>query len=309
MFTTIGFAAVTVAPIFILIFIGILLRQSGLISKEFITTASKIVFRLALPAMVFSKMSKVREIPDALIGVTLLFAGVTVIVFIILWLSAGKLPAVTHGSFVQGAFRGNIAIIGLAVIENAFGLEALQAGVVILMVMMPLYNLLAVIVLSRSSAVQGGNILKQVLLNLIKNPLIWAIAIGLPFGLHNIHMPVVVQRTLNYLSQLAMPLALISIGGSLTLRGLMQRRFLWITASAVKLFVLPLIVFAGTALFGISGNVRAAVVAASACPTAVSSFAMAEAMGADGELSGEIISATTLFSVFTFTFWIVLLMS
>ena len=307
MTNTILFAAATVAPIFALIFVGVLLRRARIIGKEFITAGSKIVFNIALPAMVFTRMSKVKGIPDGLGGVVLIFVVVTVFIFFLLWFLARKLPTPVHGSFVQGAFRGNISIIGLAIIENSFSIETVQAALVVLMVIMPLYQLLAVIVLSRSSAGEGVNIYKHVFFNFIKNPLIWAIFIGLLFGLLGIQLPSVVDRTLGYLSQLTMPLALISIGGSLSLAGLMSRRFLWITASVFKLLVLPLGVWAGTRIFGISDTASAAAVITSACPAAVSGFAMAAAMGADSELAGEIVSATTLFSIFTLAFWIVLL--
>ena len=307
MFSTIVFAAATVAPIFALIFIGALLSRAGIIGKDFISAGSKIVFNIALPAMVFNKMSKVKEIPEGLGSVVLIFVVVTVFVFFLLWFLARRLPTPVHGSLIQGAFRGNISIIGLAVIENSFAIETLHAAMVVIMVVMPLYQLLAVIVLSRSSADEGGNIVKHVLLNFLKNPLIWAIFIGLFFGFLDIKMPVIADRTLGYLSQLTMPLALISIGGSLSIAGLMKRRSLWITASLFKLLILPLGVWAGAKIFGIADHAAAAAVITSACPAAVSGFAMAEAMGADGELAGEIVSATTLFSIFTLAFWIVLI--
>ena len=307
MISSIEFAAATVVPIFILIFIGTLLRATGIIDRQFITRGSKLVFNFALPAMVFSKMSAVENVPEGLSETIILFLAVTIIFFGLLWLCALRLPVKLHGSFVQGAFRGNIAIIGLAVTENAFGQQALQAAVVILMVMMPVYNFLAIIVLGRNSGGSDTRPIKTVAVNLVKNPLIWAIAVGLLFGIYKIPVPSAVDRTLSYLSQLTMPLALISIGGSLTLSGLVKRKLLWISAAAVKLVVIPLAVWLGTLVLGITGNAQNALVVLSACPAAVSGFAMAEAMGADSELAGEIISATTLLSIITVSFWIVLL--
>lgn len=307
MLSTIGFAAATVAPIFLLIFTGIILRQTGVIDKAFIATGSNIVFKIALPAMVFLKMSTIKKIPAALWEVIILFVAVTLVLYGILWIAAGRQPVRTHSAFIQGASRGNITIIGLAVVENAFGLEAMQSGVVVLMVMMPLYNILAIIVLSRCQVNRDKSIFIQAFFKIVKNPLIWAIAIGVTFGLSDLRIPAFASRTLGYLSQLTMPLALISIGGSLTLQGLKKRRALWAAASVSKLVVLPLLVWSGTMILGISGNAQYAVVLASACPSAVSSFAMAQAMGADAELAGEIVSATTLFSILSLTFWIVLL--
>ena len=307
MLSNIIFASETVAPIFLLIFIGVLLRRFGIINAEFITVGSTIVFKFALPAMVFVKMSQIKGIPQGLPLVIMIFIAAILIIYSAAWFFTRKLPAPLYGSFVQGSSRGNITIIGLAVIENAFGLEAVQAGLVILMVIMPLHNLLAVIVLGRSSAEQDKNIIKQVLLNLIKNPLIWAIAAGIPFGFLNIRLPSFAQSTIGYLSQLTMPLALLSIGGSLTLSGLMKRKLLWISGTIIKLLILPLLVCIITVLFDITGSARYAVVLAAACPSAVSGFSMAVAMGADGELAGEIVSASTLFSIISLTAWIVVL--
>jgi len=308
MLKTILFAAATVFPIFSLIVIGVFLRRNGTIGKDFITSGSNVVFKLALPAMIFSKMLKLDHIPDTMPGALLLFAAVTVAVYIAVWIVSSRLPVPVHGGFVQGAFRGNISIIGIAVAENAFGLGALQNVVVTLMVMMPMYNILAIIVLGRSSLDTEKGALRHVVFNIIKNPIIWAIALGLPLGLLHIKLPGIITMTFDYLSRLAMPLALISIGGSLTFTGLVKRKGLWMAAAAIKLLVIPLLVWIGAVIFNITGDARSALIVAAACPTAVSSFAMAQAMGADSELSGEIVSATTLLSVITITFWIVLLM-
>ncbi|MFH2113505.1 MAG: AEC family transporter, partial [Spirochaetota bacterium] len=128
--------------------------------------------------------------------------------------------------------------------------------------------------------------------------------LGLPFGLLEINLPSVVVNSMGYISRLTLPLALISIGGSLNMKSLMSRKLLWTGASAIKLLVLPVLVWLAARAFSITGDTLVILVVFAACPTAVTSFVMAEALGADGELAGEIVSATTLFSMFTMTFWI-----
>ena len=135
----------------------------------------------------------------------------------------------------------------------------------------------------------------------------WGILLGLPFGLLHINLPGVVVNSMGYISRLTLPLALIGIGGSLNLKGLMARKLLWTGASAIKLLVLPALVWLLARIFSIPDDIRVTLVIFAACPTAVTSFVMAEAMGADSELAGEIVSATTLFSMFTMSVWIGLL--
>ena len=147
------------------------------------------------------------------------------------------------------------------------------------MVMMPLITVISIIVLSRSSVRSDENMLKQVVLNIVRNPLIWAIACGLPIGLYGINLPGIVTRTLDYISRLAMPLALISIGGSLTLKGMVKDRMLLISSMMFKAYRHTGPGLAGTLLFNISGNMQASLVLAAACPTAVSSFAMGPGHG------------------------------
>jgi predicted permease len=304
MLDTLAFAAETIAPIFALILVGLVLKKKAVIGDSFISTSSVLVYRLVLPVMLFQRMSLVDTIPaDLYLGIAV-FSGATILVFIVTWLVFSRMPGPIKGSMVQGGFRGNITILGLAVVESSYGSNALQSAVVFLIVLMPLFNFLAIVILSYSSGRREGSIAKKVIGEVIRNPLIWGILLGLPFGLLDIQLPGMAVNSMEYVSRLTLPLALIGIGGSLNMKSLMGRKLLWSGASVIKLMVLPALVWLLAGLFSITGDTLITLVVFGACPTAVTSFVMAEALGADSELAGEIVSATTLFSMLTLTFWI-----
>jgi hypothetical protein len=307
MLDTLVFAAETIVPIFFLILVGMVLKKQGVIGESFISTSSLLVYRLVLPVMLFQRMATVESIPAELYLGMAVFSGATILVYLVSWAAFRRLSGPRCGSMVQGSFRGNITIIGLAVIEGSYGLAAVQVAAVFLVVLMPLFNFLAILVLSHSSGRQKGNIPTAVLGEVIRNPLMWGILLGLPFGLLRIGLPGIVGNSLGYISRLTLPLALIGIGGTLDLKGLMTRKLLWTGASTIKLLVLPALVWLLARNFSIPGDMLVTLVIFAACPTAVTSFVMAEAMGADSELAGEIVSATTLFSMFTLSVWIGLL--
>ncbi len=293
-----------VLPLFVLILLGLFLRRGGVIDDAFVSGASRLVFRIALPVMVFRRLSQIDSIPAELFAGIGLFAAVTLLVFVSLWIFLRRIPGPQWAAAIQGAFRSNIAIIGLAVIENSYGPRALALGAVVLAAIMPLYNLLAITVLSHGAHRNEGSLWLKVAREVSTNPLLWAVAAGIFASLVSLPLPTGAQQVLDYLSRLTLPLALISIGASLSVKGLVHRRGLWALASAVKLVVIPALVYAGGLLTGIDGDLLRVLVLTSGCPTAVASFVMARAMGADSELAGEIISVTTLLSVLTLTGWI-----
>ena len=309
MLDTLVFAAETIVPIFSLILVGMVLKKQGVIGESFISTSSVLVYRLVLPVMLFQRISKVESIPAELYLGMAIFAAATILVYMVSWAAFRGLPGPRCGSMVQGSFRGNITIIGLAVIESSYGLAAVQIAAVFLVVLMPLFNFLAILVLSQSSGSHKGPIMATVLGEVIRNPLMWGILLGLPFGLLHINLPGVVVNSMGYISRLTLPLALIGIGGSLNLKGLMTRKLLWTGSSVIKLLLLPALVWLLARVFTVTNDILVTLVIFAACPTAVTSFVMAEALGADSELAGEIVSATTLFSMFSLTLWIGLLVN
>ncbi|MEJ5263143.1 MAG: AEC family transporter, partial [Ignavibacterium sp.] len=125
----------------------------------------------------------------------------------------------------------------------------------------------------------------------------------------SIKLPSIVITTGNYLSELALPLALIGIGGSLNLEQIKKASALAFTSSVIKLIIIPLILTTIAFVFGYSGVDLGIMFILFASPTAIVSFIMAEAMGANSKLAGNIILISTLGSVFTIAAGILILKS
>lgn len=310
MFDNIVFTANIVAPVFLIIAVGYFARRRKIINEVFVDVTSKFVFQVSLPVFIFLEISKIDLTQVFDINQIVFITLGTFLTYILIWIATIpfiKNPA-DKGAFVQGAFRGNYAIVGLALIKNLLGTDALGKASLILAFLLPVYNILAVIVLVVPMH-QGEIKFKTILQEIIFNPLILAVIIALPFSYWKIKIPDMFTVTGNYLAELALPLALIGIGGSLNLENLKKASSLAFTSSIIKIIVLPAILTLLALLLGYRNDDLGIMFIAFACPTAIASFVMADVMGANSKLAGNIIMITTLGSVFTISAGIIILKS
>lgn len=303
------FTLATVAPVFLICFLGIFLRKIRLIDDDFVHISSKLVFTVALPALIFIKLSASDffKIIDAF--QILYVCGATIIAFTCIWIFARPLIRCGRdlGAFVQGSFRSNYAIVGFAIILNLLGENALTKASVLLVFVMPLYNLLAIIVLTVTRHQEKEIHIKQTVFHILSNPLIIATLISLPFSYFRIPVPKVVVSTASYLASLTLPLALIGIGGSLNLKSIQKASRMAFAATLIKLILIPGIFTYLAVCLGFQGEDLGVMFLLFASPTAVASFVMAKAMGANSKLAGNIVLMTTLGASVTITVGIFLL--
>ena len=306
---SLAFTANTVAPIFFIVFLGIVLKRIGLIDAPFVSTASRLVFTLTLPALVFMAISgtNFQSVfnPDQLIY----FVGATLSSFALLWWLAARWikDGRDLGAFIQGAFRGNYGIIGLAVSYNLFADSGLAQASILLAMVIPLYNVLSIFALTLPLHKEGGLKFSSALLEIIKNPLILAVLFALPFSFMGWTLPEVVEKTGRYFANLTLPLALLAIGGSLSIKSLKDTSAMAFWATSTKLVILPVGLSIGAWIYGFRGQDLAMLFILFGCPTAAASFVMAKATGANGELAANIILTTTLGSVLSLSAGIYLL--
>jgi len=310
LFENIIFTANIVAPVFLIIAVGYFAKRMKIINEVFVEVTSRLVFQISLPVFIFLEiaeldLSQVLELKQ----IAYIYAA-TIIPYLLIWF--GTIPFIKNpkdkSAFVQGAFRGNYAIVGLALISNLFGGEALGKATLILAFLLPLYNVLAVIVLVVPKH-QGKINFKSIFLEILLNPLILAVVFALPLSYFKLKLPEMFISTGNYLADLALPLALVGIGGSLNMENLKRASTLAFTASIIKIVILPIILTIGAYLLGYVMDDLGIMFIVFACPTAIASFVMADAMGANSKLAGNIIMLTTLGSVFTIAIGILLLKS
>jgi len=300
-----------VAPVFLIIALGFAIKKIGVINENFVAITSKFVFNVSLPAFIFMKISSL-DLHAALdMGqIIFIYAG-TLLVYFIIWIISSLF--IKDGRdlsvFVQGAYRSNYAIVGLAIIANLFGDKGLGKASLILAFLLPVYNVLAVVILTvPMRKIRKLNLLSTVY-EVMLNPLIIAVIISLPFSYFKLELPSMLFTTGNFLSDVALPLALIGIGGSLNIENIRRASSLAFSSSMLKLIVVPVVLTFFAYLFGYRAMDLGIMFILFACPTAIVSFIMAEAMGCNSKLAGNIVVISTIGSVFTISAAIIFLKS
>ena len=298
-------------PIFLVMVIGYVLKQIGMLNDNFVTVANKFNFRVTLPFMLFRDISSVniREVFD--VRYVLFCAVASTVCFWLIW-GGVKLfvkDKSIRGAFVQASFRSSAAVMGLAFIQNMYGTSAM--GPLMIVGAVPLYNIFSVIVLTfegeHAGEENGREKIKEACVNIAKNPIILGILSGLIVALLGIDFPVLVDKTVNSVAQMATPLALITIGAGFEGKKALAKIKPTMAASFIKLILQPLIFLPVAAWLGFTGEKMIAILIMLASPTTPSCYIMAKSMNNDGVLTASVVVTTTLLAAFTLTGWIFIL--
>lgn len=291
------------APIFVVVSLGAILKRIAVINDEFIRVASNLVFNIGLPVMLFISTAKTDFSQLANPRNLAIVVTMTMIVFFGAWLAAWwhVQEKSERGVYAQGAYRGNLVIIGLAFCANAYGEQGLAIAALPVAVLVTLYNVLAVYILNVTLNPQGRNTIKDTIIGILKNPLIIGIVSGLAVNLSTLPLPKLVLDTGSYFSRLALPLALLCIGGAMNLSALRLSSGAALGATLWKLVLSPLIVCLIAVPLGIRGPELAVLFLLASAPTAAASFVMVKAMGGNAALAANIIVLSTLGSLVTVT--------
>ncbi len=305
------FSITIVAPVFMIIFLGVFLRRRGIIDSTFSSVTSKLVFNVAMPALLFQKLSTIPV--EELVNFRLMLFVIAALSFMFALAWVISLFLCTNGAdqgvFIQAAFRGNFAILGLALVYNAFGADALALGAFVLAIIMPLYNVLSVIALTVPLHLERSDSLWHTVFKILTNPLILAAVFALPFSILEIPLHSIVTQTIDYLADMTLPLALIGIGSSLSFTSIKKDRALAIAATAVKIIIMPMLCTTAAVLFGFRGEELGLLFFLFAAPTAIASYIMAHALGSNGRLAGNIVLVSTMASMVTISIGIIILKS
>lgn len=298
-------------PIFLVMVIGYILKQIGMLNDNFVTVANKFNFKVTLPFMLFKDIAGVDIKAVFDIKYVLFCAIVSTICFWVVWGTAKLLvrDKTIRGAFVQSSFRGSAAVMGLAFIQNIYGCSAM--GPLMIVSAVPLYNIFSVIVLTfeanDSTGIDKKAKIRQAGINICKNPIILSILAGLIVGLLGIQFPTLVNKTVSNVAQMATPLALITIGAGFEGRKALAKIAPTMAASMIKLVLQPLVFLPVAAWMGFSGEKMIAILIMLASPTTPSCYIMAKSMNNDEVLTASVIVTTTLMAAFTLTGWIFLL--
>ncbi|WP_211276916.1 AEC family transporter [Tamilnaduibacter salinus] len=291
------FALSAILPIFLVLVVGWWLRRIGWLDDQFTETGSRLVFNLALPALIFTNLIDLEL--SHLINLTQVgFAlGATVVAFLVLW--AGSRfwpgPGADRGVFVQGAFRGNLGIIGIAVCASLYGQQGLALGSVLLATLTLLYNFLSVFALTAG----GASRWRDVLLTIARNPLILSIFAGLSVAALDLPIPALFVTSAEYFARMTLPLALLCVGAGLSLDDLRHGSPVAFAAVALKLVVLPVMLMLAALPLELAPVALGTLFAMFAAPTATVSYVMVRSLGGNHRLAASIVALSTLLAPFS----------
>lgn len=299
----------TTLPVFVMVFLGIGLRRVGWIDQAFVSTASALVFKATLPTLIF--LSIIRADLDATFNPALLgfYLMATLASFGLVWVwSTRRIKQEDRGVYVQGAFRGNCGIVGLALAANLYGDYGLSAGGLLLGLVIVSYNTLSVIVLLAYHPGKTMNFTETVR-DLARNPLILAVIFAIPFAALDISLPGWIMTSGNYFASLTLPLALLCIGATISLKSIRSDSTAALGASMWKMVALPVICTFAAWLAGFEGRELGLMFLFFASPTAAASFVMVKALGGNDRLAANVIALTTLLASVTVTVGVFVLQS
>ena len=301
-------------PVFLLIALGKALTRTAFFTADFARNINRLTYWVALPALLLNKISSasfsseaVSRISFLLILSTLTSAGLAYIAAKILHIERSAM-----GAFVQGSGRSNNAFVGLPVILYAMSGLRPDVEAVATVALAPaiiFYNILSVCVLLAHGDKQKQNISSTIKIyskQLFTNPLLLACAIGLIMNATGLRFSLPIDRSLTALGNMALGMALMSIGASLSFRGIHTGLSRSITAASIKVFAQPLIGLGLALLTGLPPIDRQMLLIYLACPTAVASYVLADIFNSDRELAAHIIVVSTLLSTISLTLIIAL---
>lgn len=312
-FDNLQFSLNATVPVFLMMVFGWFSKKIGLLDDHSTAQINKFVFKTLLPALLFMDLSTAdfRSVWDTkfvlfCMTVTLICVGIALL-YSLVWKDKNE-----RGEIIQASYRSSAAILGIAFVKNIYG----QATMAALMIVgtVPIYNIIAVIALSLTSPDKGSQknsseLWKSTLKGIVTNPIILGIAIGMLWSVTGIQQPVIMQKSISYLGNMATPLSLIALGASFKVEEAKGR--LGITLGIV---FIKLVLFCGLFLpvavhMGFRGEKLIAILVMLGSATTGSCFVMAKNLGHKGAVTALAVMLATLCSAFTLTGWLFLLKS
>lgn len=299
-------AAKVVLPMAMMVGIGVLFRIFNLADGPTMKKVDNMIFKVFMPMVSFYNIYKTDFTQFSNISYILYGVAVLMLLFLGAMFLVPKFvkPGPTAASYGQAIFRSNYLIFGAAVAESIYGSGNFGLITLLGSVAVPLFNAQAAVLLE--TARHGTSSTKKLLLAIAKNPTVIATVAGLLINFTGLVLPELVLEVVQDLAGLTTPLSFLSIGVTLSL-GMVARKAYLASAVALRLVIIPAVFVPLAALLGFRGQELCALMILFAAPTAVSSYPMAVAMGADGDFAAQMVAYTTVFCLPTIFLWTLIL--
>lgn len=280
----------------------LLVNYTSLADRKLTEQANAIVFKIFLPCMLFYNVyqSDIGAEIHSRIKLCIWAAGGLLILFVLLCLIVPKVVKQENqqGVVIQGIFRSNYVIFGVAVVQNMYGVKSTTTAAILSAILVPMYNFLAVVALSIFGEKRETD-WKKIILDIVKNPLIISSVLGIIFSLLGIRLPTAVDTTVQDLAKLSTPIAFMILGGDLDFSKVRGNLKVASVVLTIKLVILPLIMIPMIVMMGYRDADLLSGLLAYQTPVAVSSYIMAQQAGADGQLAGQLVVFSSVLSIFT----------
>jgi len=301
------FSLNVVVPVFVVMFIGYLLKRHGVITSGFLSSGNKIVYYIGLPALLFRGVYSI-EIGEFMDANFITFTVITsVAAFFIIWgvsaIFLKEKPVLA--SFAQGAYRGSFALLGTPLIINLAGEAGMARAALVVVFVVPFFNVFSILALAPCTGEKLG--VWAIIWAVIKNPSNVMIAIGILLAVFSIQLPEMINGAINTTANLATPLALLCLGGGMTFHGFDAKFKYAIIGSVIKVAIMPFIFIVLAIIFGFRDYDLAVIIMLFGVPSAVVGYAMAAEMGGDTYIAGTIVVISTIMSAVTLTAFIYVL--
>ena len=289
-------------PVFTLILFGGLLKRWRLTDDVFLKTADKLTYYIFFPLLLFWKIGGASTALFSNYGLykAVLCAVFAVYVLSTIFIIVFKVPDFQAGTFSQSCYRFN-SYIGVAIVLNALGEEGIKHFAILIGMIIPVINVLCVSTLTWFSKQHTlpSKRLAQTAKALISNPLILACIGGILYANLWNGFPPFIDNALKLSSAVALPLAMLSIGGALTLSTVRNHFKMSLITSVFKLLVLPVTGYLFLMLFGVSGPVFKVGLIYFALPTSPALYILSSQLNSDTDLASASIALSTILSFFS----------
>ncbi len=288
-----------VIPSAIYLAIGIILKVAHVVNDEDVRKFTHVVFVTLYPFIMFDNLYGKDIAGNMDLRLGLYAVGFTLLQLLVSWIFVCNIEKDNYerGPMIQALYRSNYVLMGFPIAVNLFGKGNITAVAIIMMLVVPFYNISAVIIFEtfRGGKINIGHMLRRIL----TNPIVDGGIAALIVMMLGINLPSAVITTVSALSDATAPIAMILLGAALNLNGFSSDRWRIAVCTIGKLVVFPAIGIAGAVYLGLRDTQLIAVTLMVSAPVALASYAMASSMGGNGKLAGELVVVTTIASCFT----------
>jgi hypothetical protein len=289
-------------PVFLLIVLGVILKRTLMRLETQWHGLERLTYYVLFPMLLIQTLVKadLSGVPVAGVGGALFFAAFLMSMLCLALrplLSRFAVDGPAFTSIFQGATRWQ-TYVALAVSGNLFGNAGLALASVAMVAIIPLVNVLSVAVLAHYASPQRTSA-RTIVMTVLRNPLIWACAIGLAINVIHLPLPKIWHQVADALGGSSLAIGLLVTGAGLQLEGFLRPSLAASLGVVLKLILMPVLAVGLALLFGLSGANLVIVAACSAVPSSPSAYVLARQMGGDAPLLAQIITLQTILAAIT----------